>query len=123
MKTFRRFVVITALMIGVCVIPCLLPAEIPENGSQIERCAPLRAQKHDNVVDISACQNACRMRYGPTPPTGFGVAPDPVTETEKGLGAPVEQSNPVMLSQCMEDCERNYWKQFDEDTKGSKRGR
>lgn len=124
MKTVRQFMAIMTLMIGLCIVPCLLPAETPGDDSQIEWAPPVTAQQNgDKVVDISACQNACRMRYGPTPPTGHGAVEDGVGESEKKPGATVEQSNPALYTQCMEDCERNYWKQFDEETSGSKRRR
>ncbi len=97
MKTFRQFMAIMALMMALCIVPCLLPAEIPENRAQIECGAPVRAQQDsDVVVDISACQNACRMRYGPTPPTGHSATDDGVGETEKNPGATVEQSSPAL---------------------------
>jgi hypothetical protein len=124
MKTFRQFMTIMALMMALCIVPGLLPAEIPENRAQIECGAPVWAQQDsDVVVDISACQYACRMRYGPSPPTGFGAREDGVAEIGKNPGATVEQSSPALYSQCMADCERNYWKQFDEDEKGSGRKR
>jgi hypothetical protein len=124
MKMFRQFMAIMALMAALGIIPCLLPAEITENGVQIEFGIPVTPQQDgDKVTDISVCQNSCRMRYGAPPPTGFSDAKDRVADTEKDPGATVEQSNPMLYTQCMEDCERNYWKQFDEDTKGSKRRR
>lgn len=124
MKTFRQFMALMPLMIALCIIPCLLPAEISENVAQNECDMLVRAQQNgDRVTDISACQNACRMRYGPSPPTGHCAAKDRVAETEKDHGATVEQSSPTLYFQCMEDCERNYWKQFDEETSGSKRRR
>jgi hypothetical protein len=124
MKTFRQVMAIMALIIALCVVPCLLPAEIPENRAQIECGEPVRAQQDsDVVVDLSACQNACRMRYGPTPPTGHSATNEGVGETGKNPGATVEQSSPALYTQCMNDCERNYWKQFDEETSGSKRRR
>ena len=123
MKTFRQFTAIMALIMALCVIPCLLSAEIPQNGARTECDMLVRVQQGGGTVDISACQNACRMRYGPAPPTGFSAANGRTEETEKNPGATVEQSSPGLYSQCMEDCERNYWKQFDEDTSGSKRRR
>ena len=123
MKTFYQFTAIIALIMALCVIPCLLSAEIPENGARTESDMPFRVQQGGGTVDISACQNACRMRYGSAPSTGFSAANDRAAETEKNSGATVEQSSPALFSQCMEDCERNYWKQFDEDTSGSKRRR
>jgi hypothetical protein len=123
MKTFRQFMAIMAPVMALCVIPCLLSAEIPETGARTECDMSVRVQQGGGAVDISACQNACRMRYGPAPSTGFSGADDQGSQTEKSSGATVEQSNPGLYSQCMEDCERNYWKQFDEDTSGSKRRR
>jgi|GEM_PF-4740224 len=124
MKTFRQLMAIIAVMMALCIIPCLLPAETPEDDAQIEWAAPVAAQQDgDEVVDISACQNACRMRYGPNPPTGFGAPNHRDAEAAKDPGATVEQSSPTLYIQCVEDCERNYWKQFDEDTKGSRRKR
>ena len=113
-----------ALMIALCIIPCLLPAEISENVAQNECDMPVRVQQSgDRVTDISACQNGCRMRYGPSPPTGNSAEKDRVAETEKDHGAAEEQSSPTLYIQCMDACQRNYWKQFDEETSGSKRRR
>ena len=75
MKTFRQFMAIMTLMMALCIIPCLLPAETPEDGAQIELAMPVTAQQNDDgVVDISECQDSCRMRYGSRPPTGFSDA-------------------------------------------------
>ncbi len=124
MKTFRQFMAIMALMMALCIIPCLLAAETPENEAQIECGMPITAQQNGGgVVDISACENGCRMRYGPTPSTGHGVAKDGVAETGKNPGPAVEQSSSMLYTQCMQECERNYWKQFDEETSGSRRRR
>ncbi len=122
MKTFSQCMALMALMIALCVIPCLLPAEIPENVAQIQGDILIRGQQDsDKVTDISACQNGCRMRYGPSPPTGHRATNDGVGKTGKNAGTTVEQSSSALYTQCIEDCERNYWKQFDEETSGSRR--
>jgi len=124
MKRFRQFMALMALMMALCIVPCLLPAEITENGAQIEWGMLVTSQQAGaGMVDISACQNACRMRYGPTPPTGHGAANERVGETGKNPGEIVEQSSPQLYTQCMEECDRNYWKQFEKETTGSKRRR
>jgi hypothetical protein len=118
MKTFRQFMAIMGVMIAVCIIPCLLPAETPENDARIEWATLATAQDDGEVVtDLGACQNSCRMRYGSRPPTGFSDGEDRGAKTEKNPGATVEQYSPGRYTDCMGECERNYWKQFDKETK------
>jgi hypothetical protein len=118
MKTFRQSMAIMVLVMALCVIPLLLPAETPGDDGQIEWAMPVTAQDDGEVVtDLSACQNSCRMRYGSRPPTGFSDAEDRGAKTEKNPGGTVEQYSPGLYTECVEECERNYWKQFDKETK------
>jgi len=123
---------IVAILLGVMIvpylIPCLVPAEFADNVDEIQCAGFIKAQymiqsNGDGVVDISACQNACRMRYGTAPPSGFSVVESPVSEATRESGATIEHSSPALYSQCMEECEREYWGQFEDETKGSSRRR
>ena len=38
-------------------------------------------------------------------------------------GESVEHTSPTLYIQCMEECERNYWAQFEKETSGSRRSR
>ena len=84
----RLTLILTAALVLIYVVPCSLPAEATENMPEIGRGtwdqARLAAQTDgDRVTDISACQYGCRMRYGPAPPTGFGLADESQHEAAK----------------------------------------
>jgi len=128
MVVVRIIVILLGVMIIPCFIPCLVPAEFADNVDEIQCAGLIKAQyvmqiNGDRVGDISACQNACRMRYGTAPPSGFSVVESPVSEATRESGATIEHSSPALYSQCMEECERKYWGQFEDETNGSSRRR
>ena len=128
MTAVRIVIRLMVVMIVPFFIPCLVPAEIGETVHGIRCCTLIKAQHvvqadGDTMVDISACQNACRGRYGSPPPTGFSDSESPVSEVAKELDTTIEQSSPALYLQCMQECERNYWGQFEDDAKGTKRRR
>jgi hypothetical protein len=123
-KAIRQMTALVVVMMVLCIMPCLLPGEISENVAQNECDVPVRAQQNgDRVTDISACQNGCRMRYGPAPPMGQSIVERRGAEGRKDPGMTPQMNSPTLYLQCMEECERNYWQQFEEDTGGSRRRR
>jgi len=124
MKAIRQMMALMVVVIAFCSMPCLLPGESSENVAQNECDVLVRAQQNGGrVTDISACQYGCRMRYGPLPPMGQSIVERRVAEGWKEQGMTPQMNNPTLYFQCMEECERNYWQQFEEDTGGSRRRR
>ncbi len=65
---------------------------------------------NNGVMDITTCQNGCRMRYGSPPPMGNRIMEGPVaTAAADEPGESVEHTSPTLYIKCMEECERNYW--------------
>ena len=126
MRSIRLIVIVVILITGVCTIPSLLPAEFPGKADQLNYDLLAEPQQMDNggAIDLTTCQNGCRMRYGPAPPTGHGIMEGSVaTAPADEPGESVEHSSPTLYIQCVEECERNYWAQFEKETSGSRRSR
>jgi hypothetical protein len=125
MRSTHLIVTVIILITGACTIPCLLPNELSGKSDQFSYDLLAEAQQMDNgVTDITTCQNGCRMRYGSSPPTGHSIMEGPVaTAPADEPGESVAHSSPTLYIQCVEECERNYWAQFEKETSGSRRRR
>jgi hypothetical protein len=125
MRSIRLIVTVMILIVGVCTIPCLLPADFSGQSGQSNCDLLAEAQQLNNgVTDITACQNGCRGRYGPPPFMGNRIVECPVaTSAADEPGESVEHTSPNLYIQCMQECERNYWAQFEKEASGSRRSR
>jgi hypothetical protein len=125
----RLTLILAAALVLTYVVPCSLPAETNENlpgiGCDTRNLGRLAAQTDgDRVADISDCQYACRMRYGPAPPTGRSLADEsPDAAAKREPWRPSGYSMPNLYWECMSDCQQRFWRQFEEKTEGSERGR
>jgi hypothetical protein len=127
MNGVRLILMLTAALVLIYFVPYSLPAETNENmfeiGCDTWNRAHFAAQTDgDRVSDISTCQYACRLRYGPLPPTGFGLtdeSQDATAKRQPWLTSPY--SSPNLYWQCMTDCQQRFWRQFEEKTEGSGR--
>ncbi len=131
MESIRHIRFIIILAVSVSFITCFAPAELSAIPDQLYNGIFSTEMIANGVTDISACQSGCRMRYGPPPPTlgietrtlpAISMVENPTCATAKTGGAE-EYSSPAQYFQCMQECERNYWSQFEEDTQKSKRRR
>ncbi len=117
MRPIRLIVTVIILITGVCAIPCILPADFSGKSDQPDYDVVAEARTMSNgVTDISACQNGCRMRYGSPPPMGNRPIEGSVATASADEPESVEQTSPTLYIQCMEQCERDYWAQFEEET-------
>jgi hypothetical protein len=126
MRSIRLIAIVIVLITGVCTIPSLLPAEFSGKADRSNYDLLSEPQQMDNggAIDLTTCQNGCRMRYGPAPSTGHGIMGDSVaTAPADEPGESVEHSSPALYIQCVEECERNYWAQFEKEASGSRRSR
>jgi hypothetical protein len=129
MNSIRLTLTLTAALVLIYVVPYSLPAEITENmpgiGCDTWHLGRLAAQTDgDRVIDISDCQYGCRMRYGPPPPTGYGLMDESQDAAAKRQPQrPSQYYSPNLYWECMTDCQQRFWRQFEEKTEGSGRRR
>ena len=125
MRSIRLIVTVIILITAVCTIPCLLPADFSGQSGQSNSDLLAEAQQLNNgPIDLTTCQNGCRGRYGPPPFMGNRIMEGPVaTSAADEPGESVEHTSPNLYIQCIQECERNYWAQFEKETSGSGRGR
>jgi len=129
MNAVRLILILTTAMVVMGVVSYSSPAAASENfvrsGCDTWNRGQFAMQMdEDRVADISACQYECRMRYGPAPPTGHSLEEEnPDLATKRQLWRTSQYSSPNLYWQCMNDCQQRFWRQFEEKTEGSGRGR
>ncbi len=66
--------------------------------------------------DRASCEQTCRYRYGYSPAPGFG---------EQAWEQRADNYFPgyYLLSQCIDDCNRQFWREFDRQMENTKKGR
>ena len=120
MNVVRLILILNVLLVVTYVVSNSSPAAATEpmagwecgtcNGAQLTTQAD-----EDRVADISSCQYACRMRYGPAPPSGHSlVEENPDLPAKRQPWRTSQYSSPNLYWQCMNDCQQRFWRQFEE---------
>ncbi len=88
------------------------PAHSPETGpiGAVEYCSMISTIEvipHDQGFDLQSCETNCRSYFG---------IPPYIVEQQAGGGGGGSGSNPryLIIANCIEQCQKRFWKEFDE---------